>query len=88
MPTLEELSKADGEWVDLSERVATLLAPAIDVNAPYAKFMIGAIVDMFMSRLLRQREAFSSLAIATEREGYEVLHDISDNTYKVRRKEQ
>jgi len=85
MPTLEELSKADGEWSDLCSRVSKLLEPAIDMRAPYAGIMVGAIVDMFMSRLLRQRDAFTSLASAVEREGYEVLHDISDNSYSVRR---
>jgi hypothetical protein len=87
MPTLDELSKADGEWADLCSRVGKLLEPAIDLRAPYSGIMIGAIVDMFMSRLLRTRGAFTSLAQAIEREGYEVLHDISDNTYSVRRRQ-
>lgn len=53
----QEIGVAEGEWSDLCSRVAKLLEPAIDLRAPYSGVMIGAIVDMFVSRLERERDA-------------------------------
>ena len=43
--TAEQERRADRE-----QQIATILAPAIDARAPYARVMIGMIADLLMER--------------------------------------